>query len=297
MDYHNLRIFIVTAHWLHFGNAASDLGITQPALSQRISALEKNLAVRLFDRRHKNVTLTAAGRVFLAEAERIIHGMDYARKTAKSMEDGTGGELRIGYSGSVMFEPKLCALLHQYQTKYPNVKLMMQECTVPKQLDGLRKRKFDLALIRGPLNPFYEGIQGWSFLRSRLAIVLHRDHRLASQTQIKIADIKNEAFISLTDSLDIGFGYILHTLFQKEHFSPNIVMQVSSLMSVFGLAGAGLGVGIVPELPIDIISPAFVQRPLIGDNAWNEVLIATPDSSVSATARRFIKNADCIHYN
>lgn len=72
--------------------------------------------------------------------------------------------------------------------------------------------------------------------------------------------------------------------------SPRIVLRVNSMISVLGLAGAGIGVGIVPSLPIEIISPAFVQRPLdVADCI--EILIATSRFNTSKVTQHFVELA------
>lgn len=153
MDIATLHYFLVTARHLHFGNAAEELGIAQPALSQRIKGLEARLTVKLFDRSKRAVRLTEAGSVFVVEAKRLIIQAQLAMRITKRADAGKAGELHIGYGGSVIFEPKLCTLLRAFQDAYPDVSVLMHECKVEEQLEGLKSGRLDVSFLWGPLGP------------------------------------------------------------------------------------------------------------------------------------------------
>jgi LysR family transcriptional regulator, benzoate and cis,cis-muconate-responsive activator of ben and cat genes len=87
LETRELAYFVAVAETLHFGQAAERLGITQPPLSRAIAHLERRVGVPLLARTTRQVTLTAAGEVFLAECRTILAGMDTAvRKARKAAE-------------------------------------------------------------------------------------------------------------------------------------------------------------------------------------------------------------------
>jgi DNA-binding transcriptional LysR family regulator len=89
-----MRYFVTVADELHFGRAAKRLHITGPSLSQQIKALERDLAVRLFDRNRSGVTLTADGASLLPEVRRLLADSDALRRRAKG---ASPTPVRIGY--------------------------------------------------------------------------------------------------------------------------------------------------------------------------------------------------------
>jgi len=87
LETRELAYFVAVAETLHFGQAAERLGITQPPLSRAIALLERRVGVPLLERTTRQVTLTAAGEVFLAECRTILAAMDTAvRKARKTVE-------------------------------------------------------------------------------------------------------------------------------------------------------------------------------------------------------------------
>lgn len=291
MDFIALRYFLTAARLLHFGQAADALGIAQPALSQRIKSLETRLRVKLFDRTKRSVRLTEAGKVFVVEAEHLLSQADLAVRITRAAAQGTAGELRIGYGGSVIFEPKVCALLQAFQTAYPDVSVLMHECKVEEQLEGVKAGRLDVSLLWGPLGPGFPELRELVFLRASMSVVLPRDHPLAVKPLLHLEELRNEAFIALTDPPGRGIAHVVDQIFAVSELSPRIVLRVNSLLSVLGLAGAGIGLGIVPMLPVGIISPSFVQRPLAGTADCNEILIAMSRSRISELTQNFIEMA------
>ncbi|MBX5173362.1 LysR family transcriptional regulator [Rhizobium sp. NZLR1b] len=96
----SLRHAVVVAEVLNFHHAANVLGTTQSSVSARIKGLEDALGVLLFERRHRGVRLTEAGRHFVAEVSAGIAQLDHAVRTAGAMLDGTEWHLAIGLHSS-----------------------------------------------------------------------------------------------------------------------------------------------------------------------------------------------------
>lgn len=199
MDLRTLRCFLVTAKRLHFGQASEELGIAQPALSQRIKALEGRLGVELFDRTKRAVRLSPAGKAFAGEAERLVNEGERAMRIARAADKGTAGELHIGYSGSVIFEPRICDLLQSFRNAFPDVSMLMYECGVEDQLEGIKTGRLDISLFWGPVGPGYPELRHLNFSQASMSVVLRRDHVLAGRSEIHLEEIENEAFIALMD--------------------------------------------------------------------------------------------------
>src|ERR1700681_2402000 len=111
MELRQLRAFVAVAGEGHFGRAAARLNLTQPGLTLRIQALEKELGAHLLERSAREVQLTAAGTALLPHARSLIRIEDRALRELRDQADGIEGRLRISYlsPGTVTFPGQVIA--------------------------------------------------------------------------------------------------------------------------------------------------------------------------------------------
>ncbi len=119
MELRRLRYMSVLAEELHFGRAAERLGITQPALTQHIQALERELGVELFQRTKRSVKLTVVGRVTLNEAIRTLQQAEKTMPVARQAGRGELGHIEIGYVGSAIFTGVLSKAISRFREDNP----------------------------------------------------------------------------------------------------------------------------------------------------------------------------------
>jgi DNA-binding transcriptional LysR family regulator len=292
MEIRTLRYFLTTAEELHVGRAAERLGIAQPALSQQIRSLEARLQVRLFNRAHRKITLTDAGRVFLGEAKLLMSASERAVRVTREADRGAFGQLNIGYVGSAIFDPLLQMLLRRFMAAYPNVSLVMHESTPERPLEALSTGYFDIALVRGRIGKLLADVERRPFTSSRLVLALPAGHPFVGRDHVHLQEMRDANFIALNDPPATGLADSLHQACQRAGFIPNIALQAGSVMSVLALVGAGFGVTLVPELPPEFLSSTFVLRPLDDPQAQTEIVLLTRKRIDSAIEGRFIAMAN-----
>src|SRR5262245_14231836 len=125
MDLRQLRYLVALADELHFSRAAERLGIAQPALTQQIQALERELNVRLFQRTKRSVHLTVAGRLTLEHAVRTLKDAEQTELVARQAGRGQLGSIEIGFVSSAAFSGIRAKTISAYRRTNAGVPLRM----------------------------------------------------------------------------------------------------------------------------------------------------------------------------
>ena len=148
MDVRQLRYFVTVAELRHFGKAAQRLHIVQPAVSQQIARLERELSLTLFDRSHRQIALTADGQAFLPHARRVLRALDRAANAAADLAAGAGGLLRVGSSEGL--SPRLDQILAAFRQQHPSATVQLSAGTTPAKLAAVAAGDLDAAFVRAP---------------------------------------------------------------------------------------------------------------------------------------------------
>lgn len=149
-DLRNLEAFVWIAHLGGFRAAAEKLHTTQPAVSQRIALLERELDVRLFDREPRGVVLTVKGHELLPYAERMLQlrsDMLVAARDKKAMR----GLVRLGVSETIV-HTWLAALIERLHSNHPELVLEIEVDTTPQLHERLTSHLLDIAFLLGPVS-------------------------------------------------------------------------------------------------------------------------------------------------
>ena len=193
MDFRRLRYFVAVAQTLHFGRAAAELHIAQPALSQQIKALEKDLGVRLLDRDNRNVALTDAGRVLLEEATALLHAAERARSRTVAAATGGAGTLRLNYVRSAPGWPTT-AIIDAFRERYPNVSLALSSGFTATHVDALLGGRLDLAFVHPPL--YVDELACLILAEEPLVAAVRSDHPLARTGRITVDELRREPVVA-----------------------------------------------------------------------------------------------------
>jgi DNA-binding transcriptional LysR family regulator len=189
MELRQLRAFIEVADSGHFGRAAERLHITQPALTQRIQSLERELGVHLLERSAREVRLAPAGTILLPHARRMVEAEDVSLHDLKAYSSGAVGRLHIAYpAGDVAFAGSIIA---EYRRRFPAVDVETQSGYSGPNLTLVQNHAADAAFVlMTSARP--DGITARTIRHEEVIVVMRSDHRLAQMDPIPVKALRGE---------------------------------------------------------------------------------------------------------
>src|SRR6266567_4376494 len=190
MELRQLRAFVEVATVGHFGRAAERLHLTQPALTQRIQALERELGVQLLERNAREVRLSPPGRVLLPHARQLVHTEAQALSELKAHSSGIVGRLRLAYqsAGDVAMAGSIIA---EFRRRFPAVDVETVSGSSGPNLQLVQNHAADAAFaLMTSARP--NGIEARSIRREEVILALRSDHHLAHMEPIPVKALRRE---------------------------------------------------------------------------------------------------------
>jgi DNA-binding transcriptional LysR family regulator len=163
-----LRYFVAVAEELHFGRAAGRLHIGQPAVSQQVRRLERELGAELLDRSPRHVRLTAAGERLLPEARAVLAAVARARAAVAATPVARAGRLRLGTSTGL--GERLERVLDTFARLAPGVALELVAAAAAQRLAWVADGTLDAAFVRSPVRQGDRGLRAVPLWRDELLL-------------------------------------------------------------------------------------------------------------------------------
>ena len=262
MELRHLRYFLAVADAMSFTEAARRLHLAQPALSQQIRALEKELGVTLVERGARTRGLTEAGTRFAARARRILLEAEGAAEEMSVLAGAGSGTVRFGSALQSLTEGRLAALLAAFHRLHPGVRVAFREAHTRPLLELLAEGELDLALVhlgRGDagsaLRVDFEDahVRLEKLYEEPLVLAVDPGHRLAGRTSVRWKELAEEEFVSF------GAGSTVLELVAKAARQAGVALRepisATNLGTVRALVSAGLGVAVLPVEALTLPGP------------------------------------------
>lgn len=245
MERRHLRYLIALAEEGNFTRAAERVGIAQPPFSKQIRDLEREVGAELVRRLPRGATLTEAGLSLVARARAIEGAFAAAAEEARRLGNGLAGELRIGFTETGIFHPRVVACFLAFRERYPGVELMLEEQLSTALVALLREGRLDAAFIRPPL-PTDEGWERRAFAEEPLVAAVPRAHRLGARRSARLVDLRDESFVFYHRRVRPGLTDTVISACERAGFQPREGQIVPKITSALRLVAAGAGVAVVP---------------------------------------------------
>jgi len=244
LEFRHLKYFLTVAEELHFRKAAERLYISQPGLSRQIKQMEDDLGIVLFERHNRKVELTKVGKYLKEELTRSLKNLDHVFNHAKLLNDGLGGDLKLGYVGSAIQEV-IPDLLLKFRKTHSNILFTLKEMDNNKQIESLLSQEIDMGFVRMERVP--RTIEIVPLLTESFCLVLPKDHPLTSDNFENISQLKHESFILFDPEYSASYHEKVMQIFDDSGFAPIISHNTIHASSIYKLVEHNFGISIVPE--------------------------------------------------
>jgi DNA-binding transcriptional LysR family regulator len=261
MELRHLRYFVSVAEALSFTKAAQKLHTSQPSLTRQIRDLEEELGVRLLHRTKQKVTLTDEGRLFLADAKRLLALAVETVESVRRLRSGEVRALNVGYVSNLFYDllPKTLDSFHQ---TFPAVSVNLFDLSCGEQFRALEEGKLDLGFV-GLHEPIARrGLEFRKIASYKTVVALPKDNPLAGRTTVALKALAPMFFIAMSETSYPGYRDWLVKACQRAAFAPKVLQDVDLERKMIQAVAAGLGIAIVPEQLKKLAHENVVFRPL-----------------------------------
>ena len=244
LDVHRLRIFRSVVASGSVQAAAANLGYTPSAVSQHLTALQRETGLALFARAGRGMRPTAAGHALAAETDRLLARVGEAESLIADLRAGRTGVLTIAYFASVgaAWMPHV---VRRISTELPGVRLNLE---LREDIPNTREERADLQVVVAPtgFDPG-SGFTAHHLLDDPYVAVLPAGHHLADQQEVELAALAEERWVDN----DFARGWCRANLIEActaAGFTPTFGVEAHDYPTALAFVDAGIGLTVLPAL-------------------------------------------------
>ena len=245
MTFEQLNYFLITAKHMNFSLAAKELYISQPAISQQIAMLEKELGTRLFIRTTRRIQLTKSGELFLEDAKRMLDIEEAAKERIQLADTKELLQLNIAYllAPCQTFLPKV---LYEFKKMYPQVKINLFRMDATNIFYSVDEASYDIyfSLSRDLKNHNEYAFK--ELLTDRFSLICSTEHPCASLTKIDFNKLASEKFLLFDPESASLMSKQIQQFCKSINFNPKMIIYRKSMEEILFEVEAGLGITILP---------------------------------------------------
>jgi DNA-binding transcriptional LysR family regulator len=245
LDFGQLEAFVQVAAHRSFSRAAEVLQLTQPSITARIQALEREMGEKMFERGGRGVRLTDAGTILLPYAERMLQMAQEAKESVEEVRSVQAGRLRLG-SALTISTYVLPRILRTFHSRHPGVEVMVHTGRSEQVLNMLLTDEVQVGLAHSLIHP---GVETVDLYADEVILVANPDHPFAAKRQATIEEAGSQPVI-LADRGSSYYG-LTHGLFRQAGVVPNVAMELDSMEATKRMVEEGLGIAFLPRVCLE----------------------------------------------
>ncbi|EWM10862.1 LysR family transcriptional regulator [Kutzneria sp. 744] len=263
-----LEYFQAVARELHFTRAAEALRIAQPALSQQIRKLERQLGLELFERNNHKVALTPAGEALLAHTERVLSDLVAVEQEMLGWAGGVRGRIRLGMARGLT--ARLARVFAAFSATYPAVEIELQEQNTNEMLAGLHAGRLDVVTLAAPPPPGDRTLMSHPLGAEPLVLITGVMTPLARRQRMKVGELDGVDLIKYPPGSAVG--EIIAGTLAAAGAEPRVRFETRDYTTARALVNVGLAAAIMPDSVARTIGPPVQVVELTPEPVWTPSL-------------------------
>ncbi len=232
MEYNRIRYFIAVAKYQNMTRAAEELHVAEPAISQAVKRLSNELGIRLFERKGRNIVLTADGKRLYEKAAPLIRALDDMSENIAREKNTEHSVIHL----NLQSVPQLFLdVINDFRTSHTQATFRLSDA-------GENDMSWDIRITSASEKLRY--VKSVPLLSEPVMIAVSKSHPLAHQDSVSLNELKGMDFIFPEESDQ--FSAFLHGYCQMVSFRPHIIYSSGSVEALEGMIASGLGIGFWP---------------------------------------------------
>jgi DNA-binding transcriptional LysR family regulator len=245
MQFHQLRYFVAAADLLNITRAAEREHVSQPALSRQIRLLEEELGAALFKRVKKRVLLSEAGKAFLPLARRILCDAETAAQTIREQFGVGAHTVRLGFI-TPFLDDLVAPAVRDFQQSHARTEVRLFDLPPSGLLERLRNGQIDIALLGNMEERDGKHFDSLPLWEHRLDIVLTASHPLAKRQSLRLSELRDGPWASLSDSFFPGRRRFFQAVCARAGFTPRKVLELDTIPMLLASVSTSEAAAILP---------------------------------------------------
>lgn len=288
MDLRSVEVFLAVAKDLNLRQTAKKIGLSQPAISLQLQALESALGFALLVRdRHRIVALTPAGSVYLKAAKALVSNLSQARRAALLIAQGAAAILKIGIAEEVSSASQFWTAFGECKSRYPAIEVQFVELPPLELAPAVLEGTLDAAFIPARLSK--PGLRQTELWTHGWVVLMLKTHPLSASRLLTARDLADSPLI-LGDAARASAGhFLIEEAFARAGVTPQVRVRAMRRSTMMTLVAAGVGITFMPssimlmnlpgitsipfeaaQMEICAVSRAAFASPLL-ERFWNEL--------------------------
>lgn len=295
MTLRDMSYMLAVAEEKSITKAAAKLYVAQPALSQCVQKVEKELGTPVFVRGNNGVTLTAEGQCFMEFARKTLQEQKNFEKRVRDLKNAERGEVRLGFTGT-QATYVLPYFLPKFKERYPAIEIVLVEAASDEIENKLVKGDIEVGILHPPL--IHKDLESFEISRDEMVIVPRSNSRFQpfiyfrdgeNVPYLDVEFLRNEPLV-LTKSWQRS-RMVCEQIFQKAGINPVIKQNFRNISTANALAQVDYATTIVPlkQVPDELKRRGYYKIDPMYSVPYSFAVATIKDNYLSMAAKKLLE--------